>query len=447
VFLRNAVKEKLKLIATQLLSILEILGDSSEAMNIARSTGVLASNVISEILQSDSEAFSWNKRLAPRIISVLQQSVQLTDSIELSTNIGSTTAPFDQALTSANRGQLTTQLIGKQISSKEALNDVLLKLVQDIDPLVQSASLYALQQSDPTIAFQQAQQLLDSKQNKDWLLQETAEKILGINHNQTQGEKVPTLITQIRVMGKTQTRTFQQATIQVGRGHDNDIVILDNRVSREHAIFYLDDKGVSVKDLDSSNGLRIGKEYIQNQQKQLKSGDFVRFSSGDDLVIHIQWELRPVQAHTVTESVPTLLKLFWIYNSGFFKQLNAKALVELARNASVRVYRPQEEICKIGTLARELIIMVDGEATVSPTDANQPQTILSGQTIGELEVLTHSNYAATVMAGGVSTKVLAIGAQDFERMLSTDPLLARNLLEVVTHRLQQNLGQAYMTQI
>ena len=248
-------------------------------------------------------------------------------------------------------------------------------------------------------------------------------------------------------MGKTQTRMFQQATIQVGRGHDNDIVILDNRVSREHAIFYLDGKGVSVKDLDSSNGLRIGKEYIQNQQKQLKSGDFVRFSSGDDLVIHIQWELRPVQAHTVTESVPTLLKLFWIYNSGFFKELNAKALVELARNASVRVYRPQEEICKIGALARELIIMVDGEATVSPTDANQPQTILSGQTIGELEVLTHSNYAATVMAGGVSTKVLAIGAQDFERMLSTDPLLARNLLEVVTHRLQQNLGQAYMTQI
>jgi pSer/pThr/pTyr-binding forkhead associated (FHA) protein len=447
VLLRKAVQDKGKLITVQIFRILEMLGDSFEALNIARATGVLAANIIETVLQSYDGQSKWQKRLSPRIISSLQQKDLLTEPIQLSTNLNTSAITYNEVLTQPDALDAVTQLLGKRTVLPEAINDVLLKLLQDVDPLVQAASLYAIHQSDPSVGFQQARQILENKHNKDWLLLETARTILGQGQHQNETVNVPTLIAQVRVMGRTERRIFQQSTIRVGRGHENDIVMLDSRVSRQHAIFYLDEKGVSVRDLGSSNGLRIGKDYVQDQQKQLTSGDIIRLSSGDDLVIHVQWELRPFQGETVTESIGTLEKLFWLYESSFFRGLKANALIELARNSQVRVYRPQEEICKIGTPAVELIVLIDGEAVLLRNDTNNAVTILPGQTIGELEVLTHNHYAATLIAAGVRTRTLAIKAKDFEDMLSYDPLLARNLLEIVSTRLQESLGYAAATQV
>jgi pSer/pThr/pTyr-binding forkhead associated (FHA) protein/type III secretion system FlhB-like substrate exporter len=447
VLLRTAVQEKAKLITIQILRILEMLGDSFASLNIARATGVLAANIIDNVLQSYDGQSKWQKRLNPRVVTSLTQKDQLTEPLQFSPGLNVSSPNDYHSQSNADSIEAITQLFGKRTLRPEAIQDVLLKLLQDIDPLVQAASLYALHQSNPALGFQQAHQILESKQNKDWLLQETAHRILGQGQQQNKAAIVPTLIAQVRVMGRTERRIFQQPTIRVGRGHENDIVMLDSRVSRQHAIFYLDEKGVSVKDLGSSNGLRIGKEYIQDQHKHLTSGDIVRFSSGDELVIHVQWELRPLHEETITESVATLEKLFWLYDSSFFRGLKANSLIELARDSQVRVYRPQEEICKIGTPAVELIVLIDGEATVLSNQIGKAQTISSGQTIGELEVLTHSNYAATLVATGVRTRALAIKAKDFEVMLTYDPLLARNLLEMVSTRLQESMGQTTVTQM
>jgi pSer/pThr/pTyr-binding forkhead associated (FHA) protein len=448
VLLRKAVQEKKKLITTQLFRILELLGDSAEAVNIARSIAVFAANVIEEILQSNDEQLRWQKRLSPRVISSLREVDQLTQPVPTSTQLGITSNYSEQQTQLYSFRTAPTKLGGKQTYNSEPINDVLLALLLDVDPLVQAACLYALHHSNPSVAFGQARLLLDTKQNKDWLVLETAQLILGEGHQANGSATVPTLVAQVRVMGRTEKRVFQQSTIQVGRGHENDIVISDNRVSRQHAIFYLDEKGVSVKDLGSSNGLRIGKEHIHDQQKQLKSGDFVRFSSGDDLVIHVQWEMRPLQENTITESVGTLEKLLWLYDSSFFQDIKANALIELARNSEVRIYHPQEEICKEGRPALELIVLIDGEAKVLPSNTGKGIIISSGQTIGELEVLTHSQYAATVVAGEARIRALAIKAKDFEAVLSQDSLLAKNVLKMVSVRLQHSLGQiAAVTQI
>ncbi|MGI2907341.1 FHA domain-containing protein [Tolypothrix sp. VBCCA 56010] len=448
VLLREAVQEKKKLITTQLFRILELLGDSPQALDIASSIAVLAANVIEEILQSNDDQSRWQKRLSARVISSLRQQDQLTQPVSMSTQAGVTTNYSEQQTQSYSFNSAPTHLGDNRTHRLEAINDVLLALLQDVDPLVQAACLYALHQSNPSVAFAEARQLLDAKQNKDWLVQETAQIILGQTHQANGSANVPTLVAQVRATGRTEKRIFQQSTIQVGRGHENDIVIPDNRVSREHAIFYVDEKGVSVKDLGSSNGLRIGKEHIHDQQKQLKSGDLVRFSSGDDLVIHIQWEMRPLQLNTITESVGTLEKLLWLYDSSFFQDIKANALIELARNSEVRIYHPQQEICKEGRPAQELIVLIDGEAKVLPSNTGEGMIISSGQTIGELEVLTHSQYAATIVAGEVRIRTLAIKAKDFEAVLSQDPLLTTNVLKMVSVRLQQSLGQiAAVTQI
>ncbi|MBW4669636.1 MAG: FHA domain-containing protein [Cyanomargarita calcarea GSE-NOS-MK-12-04C] len=438
VLLRKAVLEKEKLVTTQLFRILEMLGDSPEAMNIARSTGILAVNVIGEILRSNEGQLGWQQRLGSRVFGSLRQQNQLTQRISLSTQAPST---HNGVATKPYTLGVPNQLGGKRVSHLGAINDVLIELLQDLDPLVQAASLYALHQSSPLVGIQSAHQVLDTKENKDWLVKETAQRILGQSqhHNKI---PIPTLIAQVRAMGRTERRTFQQPTIRVGRGDENDIIILDKRVSRQHAIFYVDRKGVSVKDLGSSNGLRIGSHQIHDQQIQLKQGDIVRFSSGDQLVILVQWEMRSLQEDTITESVGTLEKLFWLYDSSFFQGLRANALIELARNASVRVYHPQQEICKMGTPATELIVLIDGEAMVLPSKIGKDVSISPGQTIGELGVLTHSHYVATVVTGGVKTRTLAIKAAYFEAVLSQDPILAKNLLEIVSTRLQESLGQA-----
>ena len=442
--LRKTLREKQKLITTQLFRILEILGDSPEALEIARSIGVLAANVLEELVYSNNEQFSWQRLLSPRVLSCLRRQESLTQPVSISTQLGDRSASQSNTYSFG----VPTQLGDQPTNRPEVINDVLLELLQDLDPLVQAASLYALHQSNPAGSNQQARAILEQNQHKDGLLQETAQRILGQNLQQNDLGKIPTFIAQVRTMGHTERRVFQQPVIQVGRGRENDIVIVDNRVSRQHAIFYLDEKGVSVRDLGSSNGLRIGKEHLREQQKQLKSGDIVRFSNGEELIILVQWEMQHAQGETTTDSFGTLEKLLWLYGSSFFQGLKPKALIPLAQNANVRVYRPQEEICRVGTPATELLVLIEGEANILTSQTGNT-AILPGQIIGELEVLTHSNYVTTIVAVASRTRVLAIKAKDFEGILSyDDSLLAKNLLARVSTRLQQTLGQAALvTQI
>ena len=196
--------------------------------------------------------------------------------------------------------------LGSAATTREALIDLLLLLLQDNDPVVQAASLYTLHNFNPMIGFQQASQVLDVKPNKNWLLHKTAQRIVGLLQHQNQPVYVPTLIAQVKAMKSTQRLVFQQITIRVGRGEENDIVILDDRIDPQHAIFYADDKGVMIQDLGSTQGLRIGRDYIHNQHKQLKPVDIVRFSSGDDLLILVQWKMQPLEKDKITGSLRTL---------------------------------------------------------------------------------------------------------------------------------------------
>ena len=494
VLLRSSVQEKQQLITSQILGILEILGDSTAAMNIARNTGVLAANVVQEMLD-DGQA-KWRERLNPIILNLLRQAENLPTQPNLpraqlgaadaTTRLGavqpqvhSPDAPTitEQPQTQASSSDAPTRLnpVQPQASSSDAptrLNpvqpqvpsadaptilgtpgdspqpdlrpgaivDVLLQLLQDLDPLVQAASLYALDQIDPNRSKEQASQLMNAKANLDWLVRETAENILARGNTPSAAANVPTIIAQVRAMGRTEQRNFQQPVIRLGRSYDNDIVIADTRVSREHAIFYLDERGVSIKDLDSANGLRIGSETIRNEQKQLSSGDIIKFSAGDDLLIIVNWEMRPGDLDMNTEAVGTLEKLLWLYESSFFQGIKANALIELAHKSKVRLYRPGEVICKMGDPSEELLVLIDGKADVSIMREGQAQvisTISPGQTIGEVGVLTHAARSATVIATAARTRAVAIDGKVFETVLSQDPLLSKNLLVLVSTRLQK----------
>jgi CRP-like cAMP-binding protein len=72
-------------------------------------------------------------------------------------------------------------------------------------------------------------------------------------------------------------------------------------------------------------------------------------------------------------------------------------------------------------------------------------TILPGQAIGGLQVLTHSQREFTMIAGidpgAEQMTILAISARDFDAILDRDPALAKHLLGILSARLQAMMHQ------
>jgi hypothetical protein len=68
--------------------------------------------------------------------------------------------------------------------------------------------------------------------------------------------------------------------ISVGRAGNNDIALTDNSVSKLHAYFTCDAQGVSVRDMGSRNGTRVGGELLDsNSIRRLQTGDIVTFGT------------------------------------------------------------------------------------------------------------------------------------------------------------------------
>ena len=60
----------------------------------------------------------------------------------------------------------------------------------------------------------------------------------------------------------------------IGRSSKNNIILDDITVSREHALIKFSNKTPQIKDLNSTNGVYINNEIIQ--EKDLKSGDKIQ---------------------------------------------------------------------------------------------------------------------------------------------------------------------------
>ncbi|MDP6113828.1 MAG: FHA domain-containing serine/threonine-protein kinase [Planctomycetota bacterium] len=83
------------------------------------------------------------------------------------------------------------------------------------------------------------------------------------------------------IEGKIAGQVFvilQEGELSLGRVPENEIVVIDPRVSRKHCIFYQSESGTMVKDLGSSNGTRLNGER-QKSAVLLKNGDQVRTGS------------------------------------------------------------------------------------------------------------------------------------------------------------------------
>jgi adenylate cyclase len=91
-------------------------------------------------------------------------------------------------------------------------------------------------------------------------------------------------------------------TLIVGRAPTSDIAIFDPTISRRHAELHIDDTGVHVRDLGSSNGtFRNGSRIEDAQPVALAAGDTVTFGK---VAFKIQ-PVTPPAAHAATTTPPS----------------------------------------------------------------------------------------------------------------------------------------------
>ena len=407
-FLRlTAVQHKQQILTKQMLGLLEVLGDAPDAIDLAKSTQTIAAAVLPEILQSSEGLVTWKQRLNPEVFAILEKPRSTKNSAAT-----------------------------ERSSDAKALLDVLEDLTHELDPLVQALALYGLNLLNFKKAEDKAKQLLKLDKGH-WLVKETAQGLLDQARSRPSSE-VLTLIAQTRLAGKTEQQIFQQAVVRVGSSPVNDIVLDAPEVGQHHAIFFLDGEDFSVLDL-GCGGVYKDDKYIENDRDRLTQGQEIRLSSGTDPAIMVHWEKRPSKTQAPTEELGTLDKVLLLFESRFFSSVKPDALVELGRSAAVRIYTQGESICQAGDPSDSILLLVDGVAEVMVYRGETEQvvgTVNKGETIGEMGVLTRQRRSASVVAASSFCRSLVIQADRFDGVLRQDPEVARNLMVVLSSRLQ-----------
>ena len=153
--LRKLLLAKQQLIVTPLLAVLELLNDEPDAVQLAQRTGIVATEAIAFVLTAEPQ---WQQRLNPRLLRELMpgKSNQATVVKEVGT---------------------ATRLHSESMSAR-AVDDVLLELLQEPNPITESASLYALTQLNQDKGLLKARQILQQPLQND-LVKDTAVSLLG----------------------------------------------------------------------------------------------------------------------------------------------------------------------------------------------------------------------------------------------------------------------------
>jgi FHA domain/Cyclic nucleotide-binding domain len=406
--LQAIILDHQKSIIAQIFNILEILANDPIVTDISVTTGYLAPEAVQALLLVNQD------RLTPFICQTLTTHAQLAPRCVLNDpNRGLNTALLNSASTKIIE-------IGSQPIPVVTLMEVLQDLLFEVDPLVQAFSLYALNQIDPHQAKIKAC-LLDGGALP--LVQETVNQVL----QRPQPTKlVPTITLDLVIHNEQEHLEFSQPIVSLGRALGNDILILDNQISRKHALFKVDENGITLQDLGSSTGLRFGKVCLKDEEQSLPSGTKVLLCPSNDISVVAHWSMVEKPAEFVT----TIEKLLWFRASKFFDVFGHQNLVDLAHNSSLRVYEAGEVLCQQETSAQALMLLISGKVRIGE------EMLGAGKVIGELGILTKSNYRETVVGHAEKTLVLITTANSVNDLLDRDAQLARALLISVSQRLQ-----------
>jgi hypothetical protein len=147
------------------------------------------------------------------------------------------------------------------------------------------------------------------------------------------------------------------------------------------------------------------------------------------------------QGYLSLVQVPDLEKLTYLFNTQLFSGIHTHTLLDLATITQFKLYQSNDVISDEGDNCRELLILIEGKAEISMYDNNQLviSSLLPGQILDELEVLSHGRQSGRIIAMASPTRLLAVAVDQLDQILERDPDLSRRILEWEARRLQQVL--------
>lgn len=174
---------------------------------------------------------------------------------------------------------------------------------------------------------------------------------------------------------------------------------------------------------------------IAQNQRHAAQAEIVRETAEQLLAIPASSPTSPL----LLTAFPTLEKLVYLSNSDFFRGTRSETLIALAHQAEVRAFKKGELITEAGDTCRELLLLIEGDAKIHyhlGADV-KVEFLQPGQTLDELEVLTHSTSENTIIADSEKTRILAISVDAFDDLLDSDSDFARRVLALESRQLQR----------
>jgi CRP-like cAMP-binding protein len=206
-----------------------------------------------------------------------------------------------------------------------------------------------------------------------------------------------------------------EARETIGRGEENYICLSHPTVSKQHAIYYLEDCQSILEDLGSSNGTFVNGNRIK--KSRLSDGDTLQI--GSVTLRFIQREEPRRQDHLTETSELKKADIFTYFNNGnlldqyrrlvqaisktsLFAEIDEKDLAQFSRMANLVLFNQDSTIIRQGDQGRSLYIILEGRVQVVTHD-NQGREILvsfltANQFFGECSFLTGAPRMITVQA-------------------------------------------------
>ncbi len=141
---------------------------------------------------------------------------------------------------------------------------------------------------------------------------------------------------------------------------------------------------------------------------------------------------------------PELEKRVVLEQSDFFRGTHGDTLNALADAAELRRFDRGGVITEAGDTCRELLLIIEGEASVRYSGGDDPahrqgdrEPLRPGRMLDELEVLSHGTSENTVVADTDGTRLLAVPVDSFDAMLDRDSDFSRRVLELESRQLRR----------
>lgn len=168
---------------------------------------------------------------------------------------------------------------------------------------------------------------------------------------------VPTLgLTLVADDGSVEEREFQQATIRIGRQHQNDVVIANGTVSSHHGEIQCTPAGVVYQDLRSTNGSLLRRGTVlqrvagEHRRVALTDGDALLFGNpARPIVLSIRIVNEVPVAHTQLDDVESTLDI-----AESLSAIELKVLSEIGQDAERSVLLALHRFSNLATGERDL---------------------------------------------------------------------------------------------